>query len=374
MADLLADLRARFDGPLDRPLPEDDFNALALRVFRHQYRANAAFRRFCDGRGARPEAVEHWTDVPPVPTDAFKHVDLYSGAPGSGVGEGGPERVFRTSGTTRGAGLRGRHPIPSLDLYRAASVRWFAWNLLAGLEDRPVSVLSLVPDPARVPDSSLATMMGFVVEAVGDEHSAFLADPEGGVQVAATLRAVEAARDRGAPVLVMGTAFAWVQWLDAPEVGGRRLGLPRGSRLMETGGFKGRTRVVARDELYRDLEARLGISPASMVNEYGMTELLSQLYEPVLREGAAARGIHRPPPWLRVRALDPESLAPLPPGEVGLLAFHDLANVGSVASILTQDVGSVDADGVRLQGRAPGAEPRGCSLALEEILTGTSPP
>jgi hypothetical protein len=140
---------------------------------------------------------------------------------------------------------------------------------------------------------------------------------------------------------------------------------------METGGFKGRSRVVGRDDLYRDIETWLGVPARRIVNEYGMTELLSQLYEPVLRERSAAERRHVPPPWLRVRALEPTTLASLPAGRTGLLAFFDLANAGSVSHVLSDDLGSVDSDGVRLQGRASGAEPRGCSLALEDLLTGS---
>ena len=143
---------------------------------------------------------------------------------------------------------------------------------------------------------------------------------------------------------------------------------------METGGFKGRSREVPRPELYRELSRALGISADRMVNEYGMTELLSQLYEPVLADEAPTSledRIHRPPPWLRVRALDPDTLAPRSPGQRGLLAFYDLANLGSVSAILTQDVGRVSVSGeVTLEGRAPGSEPRGCSLAMEELLAG----
>jgi len=137
---------------------------------------------------------------------------------------------------------------------------------------------------------------------------------------------------------------------------------------METGGFKGRSRTVGREELYGALEARTGVPRGRIVNEYGMTELLSQLYEPVLREGPGASGRHVPPPWLKIRALDPATLAPVPAGTPGLLAFFDLANAGSVSHILTQDVGAVSPDGVRIRGRAEGAEPRGCSLALEDVL------
>ena len=138
---------------------------------------------------------------------------------------------------------------------------------------------------------------------------------------------------------------------------------------METGGFKGRSRVVAREDLYRGLEDRLGVAAHRIVNEYGMTELLSQMYEPVLREGTSAPRRHVLPPWLRVRALDTTTLAPVAEGTPGLLCFFDLANAGSVSHVLTEDMGTVSADGLRLQGRVAGAEPRGCSLALEEFLT-----
>ena len=54
---------------------------------------------------------------------------------------------------------------------------------------------------------------------------------------------------------------------------------------METGGFKGRSREVSKKELYAMFEKFLGISPARVVNEYGMTELSTQFYDQTLREG-----------------------------------------------------------------------------------------
>jgi hypothetical protein len=76
-----------------------------------------------------------------------------------------------------------------------------------------------------------------------------------------------------------------------------------------------------------------------------------------------------PPPWLKVRALDPASLDEVAPGEPGLLAFFDLANAGSVCHVLTEDVGVVVEGRVRLQGRVRGAEPRGCSRAMDELMS-----
>ena len=117
-----------------------------------------------------------------------------------------------------------------------------------------------------------------------------------------------------------------------------------------------------------------GIPGERVVNEYGMTELLSQMYEPILTEGPGAAGTHIGPPWLRVRALDPLTLEELPSGEEGLLAFFDLANIGSVCHILTEDLGSVIEGRVHLVGRVLGAEPRGCSRAMDELMLAANAP
>ena len=116
----------------------------------------------------------------------------------------------------------------------------------------------------------------------------------------------------------------------------------------------------------------MGVPSRMIVSEYGMTELLSQLYEPVLTEGASTAGTYVAPPWLRVRALDSLTLDELPSGAEGLLAFFDLANVGSVCHVLTEDVGTVSGGRVRLSGRAQGAEPRGCSIAMDELMSAAS--
>ena len=55
---------------------------------------------------------------------------------------------------------------------------------------------------------------------------------------------------------------------------------------------------------------------------------------------------------------------------MGILAHLDLANLGSVSAILTEDLGFLVPGGFTLRGRTPGAEPRGCSLAMEEFLVG----
>ena len=260
-----------------------------------------------------------------------------------------------------------------LSLYRSSLLSTFEAFLLPDVRGR-IPILCLVPDPTRHPESSLGFMMGTVMAARGGEGSGFFLTHEGRVEGKRFKEALEEAQSGEDPVLVATTAFALVQWLEYMN-GGVELHLPTGSRVMETGGYKGRSTELPRDALYRALEGGMGVPADHTVGEYGMTELLSQFYEPVLPGSPGFPGsvelserVYRGPPWVRTLVLDPLTLAPMPPGEVGVLAHLDLANVGSVASILTEDLGKQTQNGFQLVGRSPESEPRGCSLAMEDFL------
>jgi hypothetical protein len=363
-AALGAALLARIHAGADAPLADAEFNALALAVFAHQYRHNAIYRAFCERRGARPDTVTHWLEVPAVPTDAFKAAPLLCGDAEDAVA------VFRTSGTTAGAARRGQHYFPDLALYDAALRAGFRRHLLP--DGGPMRMLALVPPRAEAPDSSLAHMVEAVVADFGAPGSGYYLR-EGRVDAAGLVAALAEATTAGEPVCLLGTSFAFVHLLDAWAAEGLMLELPHGSRVMDTGGFKGRSREVTRAELYAGLEDALGIAPEWCVNEYGMTEMSSQFYDTVAGDPAGAdleARRHRGPAWVRTVAVDPETLAPLPGGTPGLLRHDDLANLGSVMALQTQDLGICGEDGsFRLLGRAPGAEARGCSIAMDELLS-----
>jgi acyl-CoA synthetase (AMP-forming)/AMP-acid ligase II len=165
-------------------------------------------------------------------------------------------------------------------------------------------------------------------------------------------------------VTILATAFALAQLLDGLGERGAHF-VASGSTLMETGGFKGRRQELSRDELLRRVEDLLGIPESRVVREYGMTELTGHLYTGVLRGGHP--DVFQVPPFMRVHLLDPESLQEVPPGEPGLVAIFDLANVGSALHVVSQDLGVATRGGFRLLGRAEGAELRGCSLTVEEL-------
>ncbi len=357
--DLSRRLRGVFARGVEAELADDEFDELALAAFGYQFEANRAYAGFARGRGITPGTVRRWVDVPAVPTRAFKEVRLVSGSPAPGA------LVFRTSGTTGGHGRRGEHHVIDPGLYRASLLPNFRAHLLP--EGGRLPIVSLVPSPEEAPDSSLSFMVGAVMEAFGAPGSACWVDASGAVDLEGSSRALRRAEEGGEPVLLVGTAFAMVHWLDGLEAAGVRFGLPRGSRAMETGGFKGRAREIPREELYARVEDGTGIDRDRIVNEYGMTEMLSQFYEPVLL-GLRER-VHRPPPWVRTRVLDPVTLDPAPEGQEGILCHFDLANLGSVCPVLTEDVGVAAGVGFRVLGRHPGSEPRGCSLAMDDLMS-----
>jgi hypothetical protein len=345
------------------PLSEARFGALAGEVFAHQYEHNEPYRRFCARRGIAPDARPDWSEIPAVPTDAFKAAALVCGDPAAA------QAVFRTSGTTGGAERRGTHYVPDLRLYDAALRASFSAHLLP--DGARLRFLSLVPPADELPESSLSHMVSSLLGQVAAEGSGFFVSGSHGIRHEALHRALTEAESADEPVCIPGTAFAFVHWLDEAAARGARYRLPEGSRVMDTGGFKGRSREVSRGELYAALSERLGIAPRWMVNEYGMTELGSQFYDGIAGHAAAdpAERLHVGPPWVRTRATDPETLSILPHGEVGVLRHWDLANLGSVAFIQTADLGITRPDGFRLLGRATGAEARGCSLAMDDLLS-----
>jgi hypothetical protein len=361
---LSAELKGLMSLGVDRVISDETFTELALRVFRHQCGSNPTYRRFVEGRGTVPEDIGHWTGIPPVPATAFKHLRLVAGEEGAGA------RVFRTSGTLSGGERRGEHVVLDPDLYRASLLPTFRAHLLP--DGGRLPIFSLVPSPADRPDSSLGFMVDTAIEVLGGEGSGWFVDAGSGLLDQPLYDALRRAEADGTSVLLVSTSFGLVHWMDVMDRHGWRVRLPAGSRVMETGGFKARSRSVAREALYEGLHERLGIPPERTVNEYGMTELLSQFYELVLTEGEAEGGPAGRrlvgPPWIRTRVLDPHGLEPVAPGVEGVLCHLDLANAGSVAHILTEDRGVAVDGGFRVLGRIPGAESRGCSLAVDEIL------
>lgn len=334
---------------------DEEFNHLALRIFAHQFEYNLPFQHFCRGRGKTPRVVKSWKDIPTVPINAFKDLTLSCVPPESCA------RTFMTSGTTRGE-VKGRHYHPTISVYDASMLRNFEHHFMQG--NRQLRMGILFPDEVLMPNSSLAHYLALAMGNFGSPRSAYYLD-EQGLRVDALCAALAQAQASGEPFALLGASYSFVHLMDALAARKLSYKLPQGSRLLDTGGFKGQSREIPMEAFYAQMSETFGLDRDQCLNMYGMTELSTQFYDAGNR---TVPSIKRGPHWIRSRLVEPETGHEVSPGERGILAHTDLANFNSVVTILTEDVGVATEDGFVLHGRAQGAQAKGCSLAVDEFL------
>jgi hypothetical protein len=263
-------------------------------------------------------------------------------------------------------------------LYETSLLPWFIAHLLPDAE--AFGFVILTPSPALAPHSSLVHMFDTVRRELGSRDSLYCGkiDATGAwkLDTDATLGALRKSMETEQPVALLGTAFSFVHLLDHLSARALRFTLPAGSRVMETGGYKGRSRKLPRAELHALITRYLGIPPSHIVCEYGMSELSSQAYDCVAgrhalrfnvsassrRAASTLQPLFHFPPWARARVVSPETGGEVAEGETGLIQVCDMANVRSVMVIQTEDLAVRRGAGFELIGRATLAEPRGCSL------------
>ena len=355
-AELLEFVSRGVDGPRD----DREFNELALRLFAYQFANNRPYRLLAERRGRTPAAVTHWRDLPAVPIAAFKET-LLAAEPIDGAVE------FNSSGTTRPE-HKSRHFHPDLTLYNLNAQLNFKAHVLPDCDS--LRLLVLFPRRDELPNSSLAHWLTLMVERFGAAGSDWFVSNAAGLDAPGLLRQLEAASE---PVGVLAASFGLVHFLEYCQEQRARVALPPGSRVMDTGGYKGRSREYARDELYAMVTEYLGVPASHIVNMYGMTEHGTQFLDAVLRDHLAdgRRALVRykvVPAWARTLVVDPDTMSEQPAGERGLLLHVDLINRASALCVLTEDVGHTIGGGFELLGRAQGSEARGCSIALDELI------
>jgi len=361
LREVIAARERLFHQPIeDRSLPDWDapFNALALELFTLQFTRNPAYRAFCEARKVSPATVSRWEKIPAVPTVAFKEFDLTCLPPAE------RKVVFHSSGTTEQRPSRHFHNRDSLAIYEASLLPWYRLH-----ESPKTRLIILTPGVSAAPHSSLAYMFDAIRRDGGQPENVFFgracADGAWTLDIERLIPELKSAEQNGRPVALLGTAFLFVHLLDHLAEGNLRFKLARESRVIETGGYKGRSRSLPKTELHQYISAQLGIRPVRILCEYGMSELSSQAYDSVvaIEDGTDhAVSYFQFPPWTRAQVVSPETGREVDDGETGLLRVFDLANVFSVLAIQTEDLAIRRCDRFELIGRAALSEPRGCSL------------
>ncbi|HJV45959.1 MAG TPA: CoF synthetase [Bacillota bacterium] len=334
---------------------DDAFNQMALELFRFQFEHNMAYKKYAVARKKTPLTIKTWKDIPPIPIQAYKEVTLSS----EPIEEA--EAVFMTSGTTNKE-KKGKNYHPTLSVWDASMVGPFRHFVLPHTQKTTIFVLS--PAEEMNQNSSLSRYLTKAVEYCGTEQSQFFFNQDG-LDMEGLVHSLQSIEQSSDPVLLMGATFSYVHFLDYCEERNLSFHLPKGSVIFDTGGLKGQAREISGDDFYAWITRSFGIDRMDCINMYGMTELSSQLYDQTIRKKQVEKAT---PPWVRTVILDPETLAPLPHGMVGVIAHYDLANWNSALAILTEDQGFYNENGLVLLGRIQGSEARGCSIAIDQLL------
>lgn len=321
---------------------EQDFNGLALALFRLHLEHNPVYRRFVHylRPDLNPEEITHYSRIPFLPIDFFKTQKVFL--------DGFEARdYFMSSGTVSQGAVQSRHYIADKGLYEQCFLK--AFRLFWG-DPQDYVFLALLPNYLEQPHSSLIAMMGKLIELSRAQH------PESGFylydtrELAEKLKVLEA---QGTKTMLFGVSFAL---LDLAE----NFPMPlQHTLVLETGGMKGRRKEMVKEELHRILRDAFQVS--AIHSEYGMCELFSQAYS------TGKDGRFRCPPWMKIiirNSQDPLSLEK--EGRTGGINVIDLGNIHSCPFIATQDLGKYHADGsFEVLGRFDNSDIRGCNLMVE---------
>jgi hypothetical protein len=285
-------------------------------------------------------------------------------------------RIFLSSGTNSGPEGRSRSAFTpeGLRFYKAASIAGFLGvleTLVLPFSDDflNISILSLLPDLEKWPDSSLAQMISWF----GEVWPLTYADH---LNLNDVLTRIEDTSKTKQPICILGTAFHYVHFLDAWERAGKpKLSLPKGSILIETGGTKGKSRDITRGELYKLMSDAFAVETSSIVSEYGMCELASQAWDFVVKQSDSdlARRHFKFPWWVTLAVMTHPSRAEQT--GTGTLVVHDQARIDllsrrGIIPIQTEDLVNLEQGGLfTLQGRVPNAPLKGCSMLAEPLVS-----
>ena len=300
--------------------------------------------------GATPDAIDSFQDIPPIALRVFKHHFLYGG--------GKATKVFRTSGTSgkgRGSSAFDEDDLALMELSIFTNA---AANLFA--DDLKTRFFMLVPSPDEAPEVIMAYGMRHIAGQFG-QGEPFYAVRQGQFVGKEAIDMLMQCVAEKTPVTMIGGSFGFVNFVEGVQGKIKKMVLPAGSRILDAGGFKGRSRELDRPSFLNMMTSFFGLPEERCINLYGLTELASQFYS----QGSQAK---QPPHWTRVRICDPLTLQDVAQGEAGVPVLYDLANVARPFVILTDDIGiSCGEQGFEVVGRATGSAPRGCSLSLEDI-------
>lgn len=335
-------------------LNADEFDSMALNLFRFQYVNNPVYRYYVDSLGVFPLTVRSVTQIPFLPIRFFKthaiRTCLFD-----------PQIIFESSGTS--GMTNSRHFVNEVGLYKKSSIKIFE-SFYGPAENW--CIIGVLPSYLERQNSSLVYMVNELVQKSDNSNSGFYLDEY--EKLSDLLLELENKKQK---TLLVGVTFALLDFAEKYPM------TLQHTVIMETGGMKGRREEMVREEMHDVLKKAFNVPVVH--SEYGMTELLSQAY-------SKGNGIFQCPPWMKIFIRDDEDPLSIQssvnsrqsspdsyrdgsqshnsqPAAQGAINIIDLANLYSCCFIATDDAGKLYNNGsFEILGRMDNSDLRGCSL------------
>lgn len=314
---------------------QDEFDFLALEIFRYQAISNKIYLKYLNLLGTDPAAITKLEEIPFLPIELFKYHKIVTG-------NARPEIKFESSGTTGTS--KSKHYVIDPGLYTSSFIKCF--DLFYNSPEK-YCILALLPSYLERKNSSLVYMVNQLIQMSKHDSSGFYLNNFS--ELSETLKKLE---NKKQSAILLGVSFALVRMAEKFPIHLEH------TIIMETGGMKGRQEEMTREKLHELLKKAFHVK--EIHSEYGMTELLSQAY-------SKGNGMFHSPPWMKIMTRDTyDPYTYVSTGKSGVINIIDLANIHSCSFIATQDIGKLHPDGgFEVLGRFDSSDTRGCNLMVE---------
>ena len=352
----------------------DGTNELFLRAVRenceYQYRRNARYRAILQSKHFSPYMLTEYGDIarlPFLPTLLFKNHELYTM----------PARRMIVKATSSGTGGRfSRIGFEAGGLWNGAHMVLRVINRRRLFSPVPCHYVVFGYKPHRSNHTAVTkTAYGATCFTPSLHRTYALAYRDGKytVDLESVIDAIQRYAKSPFPLRFMGfpsyTYFA-MRLLDERGIS---LRLPKNSKIMLGGGWKQFYREqVDKQEFYDMAKKVFGVDDSDIVEFYGAVE------HPILYCDCTRHHFHIPI-YSRVIIRDPETLEPLPNGQIGLVnLITPMVRATPILSVMTDDLGvlhngsecgcGIDSPYLEIIGRVGLKEIKTCAAGAAELL------
>lgn len=309
---------------------EENFEQIALEVFRFQYKYNTVYQKYVDILKVIPNEVNTIAQIPFLPISFFKTHTIKTG-------EWQHKFAFESSGTT--SDRNSVHYVLDIDFYLNVAQNYFE-KTYGKLNE--FIVLALLPSYLEKGNSSLVYMTKHFIDKTTHPDSGFFLNEFEKINKVIN-------RNKNTKILLLGVSYALLDYAEYYNEENENL------IVMETGGMKGRRKEMVKQELHEVLEKKFRVS--AIHSEYGMTELFSQGY-------SKKEGIFTFPKWVKILLRESEDPFCLSKNR-GVAKIIDLANIYTCCFVETQDIFEKKQESnFEVIGRLDNSDIRGCNLLL----------